>query len=159
MLGERAGSHAFAAWQNVGFFIWTARADDQTTEQFERAIATVSGRYPEGRSIVSVIAENVPPPPDRLRTLCVNLLTKPAPGLSCMVVVVEGDGFMSSTMRSFHTGLRIQSTRSFEYGVLDKLDELKNWLPERHLKRTGVRLSPVRLDGVAHELMQRAKLK
>jgi hypothetical protein len=156
ILDEKPGAFAFATWLNVALFVWTARADDEAAGRFERAIVKVSRLYPNGRSIVSIIGENLPLPSDRMRSACIDLLTKPSPGLACIAVVVQGDGFSASTLRSFHTGLRFESARSFEYGVFDQIDEVKTWLPERHLKKTGVQLAAAGLDGAARSLIARA---
>jgi hypothetical protein len=156
VLDNEPRAFLFACWKNVTILAWAARADAGVVARLKRALARVVGSHPGGRSTVSVIAEGLPPPTDEARAGFVELMNEHAGDLACVAVVVQGDGFSSSVLRSVHTGMRFQAPRSYEMGLLGSIEELEQWLPSRHVK-TGVTLEPRELGGVVKRALQAAK--
>jgi hypothetical protein len=71
--------------------------------------------------------------------------------VACIAVVAGGTGFWASAFRSFVTGLRWLAPRSFEIRLHGTIEEVARWLPAEHLKLTGVKLDPMRLQRLLAE--------
>ncbi len=56
-----------------------------------------------------------------------------------------GGGFWNSALRSAITGVLMLTPRSFPVRIHNTIDEVVGWLPDEHLRRTKVRLSPAEL--------------
>jgi len=63
------------------------------------------------------------------------------PSLVCVATVFEGGGFWASALRSIATGMRMVAPRSFSWRINSDIDEIVDWIPDEHVKRTGVRLN------------------
>jgi hypothetical protein len=63
-----------------------------------------------------------------------------APFVGCLAVILGGTGFWVSAMRSVVTGLRAVAPRVLDLRVHGKFEELLEWFPAEHLKRTGVNI-------------------
>jgi len=137
--------------------VWAAQADADEIERLKRALPAVVGRFPGGRSTVSVIAEGLAPPTQAAREKLIEILNENANDLACIAVVVSGSsGFASSALRSMHTGLRFATPRNYEMGVLANVEDAAVWLSPRHAAKTGVVLDPVKLVEVVARLQAAA---
>jgi hypothetical protein len=152
ILDREPRKFAFAQWRNITLLAWAAQADAAEIERLKRALPTVVGHYPGGRSTVSVIAEGLPPPTQAAREKIVEILNANASDLACVAVVVAGSGFSSSALRSVHTGLRFVTPRSYEMMVLGSVDEVGPRLAPSHAKKTGVVIEPAKLVEVVRQL-------
>jgi hypothetical protein len=150
VLDREPGAFLFGQWKNVTILAWSAIADAATIARLKDALSRVVAAHPEGRSTVSIIAEGLPLPTPEARAALIDLMNQNVQNIACIAVVIGGSGFGSSALQSLHTNIRSKSPRSYEMGLLGSVEELKAWLPPRHLKRTMVSLDPAELGDVVN---------
>ena len=148
MLDTEPGAFIFGSWKNVFVGVWESQATMPAVERMVRATNVVNDLYPNGRSTIHIVANGADLPTAEVRTHFVNALKKNAGQLACVAVVVGGTGFWTSALRSFVTGLRWLAPRSFDFRMSTTIEEVAQWLPAEHGKRTGVDLDPRRLAQV-----------
>jgi hypothetical protein len=145
VLDTEPGAFLFGSWKNVFVGVWESQATIPAVERMVRATNVVNDLCPGGRSTIHIVANGAGLPMADVRTDFVNALKKNAGQLACVAVVVGGTGFWTSALRSFVTGLRWLAPRSFDFRMSTTIEEVGQWLPAEHGKRTGVDLDPRRL--------------
>jgi hypothetical protein len=142
VLDHDPGKFVFTAWRNVSFFFWTASATPSAIARLTQATEPLYAENPRGVSNVHVVESDVGIPSPEVRELLLGQMRRRADRRACLAVVPAGSGFWASTLRSFVTGLRLVSSRSFEIGVHTSLAQVADWLPPPHFAKTGVQLDP-----------------
>ena len=148
LLDSEPGAFAFYAWENTTLIVWAAQATGAALERLAVISATMVESCPEGVSNIHIVAHGAPLPTPEARAGFVRLMEQYEAQLACVAVVLEGSGFWAATLRSVITGMRMVSPRTFPMRFHESIEEVPIWLPQEHLKLTGVRLEPARLSGV-----------
>lgn len=141
VLDDEPGKFVFSAWGNVSMFFWTAPATPDSMVRLARCTEPLYEQNPCGVSNVHVVESGVGLPSAECRELMADLMRRRAERRACFIAVPVGSGFWASTLRSFATGMRLVSPRSFAFAVHSSLQEAADWLPTPHFERTGVRLN------------------
>lgn len=139
---------SFWGWRNVDVIVWWAQADAAAVARLGQLTAQRRVQYPRGVSDIHVVKGNIGLPDAQTRQGLVQLMREVAPYMAALAVVVGGDGFWASTMRSLITGMRVLAPRSYDMRLHGKLSDVISWLPEVHARRTGVTLDPQALLAV-----------
>jgi hypothetical protein len=142
VLDHEPEKFVFTAWRNVSFFFWTASATPGAVVRLAQCTEPLYEEHPRGVSNVHVVESGVGLPSPEVRELLLGLMRRRADRRACLGVVPAGSGFWASTLRSFVTGMRLVSPRSFEIGVHASLAQVADWLPDVHYAKTGVQLDP-----------------
>jgi len=143
VLGADPGIVMVYGWQNMTFAIWRAPASASSIELLRRLGALLHERYPQGISSVHVLAPGQTQLPSAdVRAGFVRLINEHADWLGGNAVVIASSGFWASAMRSVVTAMRVLGPRTLELRIHSRLDEVAQWLPASHLKRTGVKIEP-----------------
>jgi hypothetical protein len=145
VLDHQPGNFVFSAWGNVLFFFWVAPATPESISRLAACTEPLYEQNPGGLSNVHVVESGTGLPSPEVRELLIGLMRRRAARRACLAVVPAGAGFWASTLRSFATGIRLMSPRSFEMGIHTSLEEVADWLPGPHFERTGTRLDRTRL--------------
>ncbi|HMI85694.1 MAG TPA: hypothetical protein VK550_16465 [Polyangiaceae bacterium] len=140
VLDSEPGAFIFGSWKNVFIGVWESQATMTAVDRMLRATTALNDLHPMGRSTIHIVAHGAGLPTPDVRAHFVNVLKKNADKLACVAVVVVGTGFWTSALRSFVTGLRWLAPRSFEFRMDGSIEDVAQWLPAEHLKRTGVEL-------------------
>ena len=140
-------------YENVSVLAWYAAPTVTAIEDLFRLGEPLRRQNPRGGSIVHVMRG------DRLtimdgpaRDAMVRVSNELGETTAGVAVVLAVDGFLASAIRSVITGLRVRSKHSFEYRLHARCEEVLDWLPAVHQKKTGVTLDPQKLL----EVLQRA---
>ena len=141
-LGSEPGAFVVYAWRNLAFVVWTGPATSANVGVLDQISARYRDQHPEGTSGVHIVRGGIPLPSTEAREALVRLSNDYAASLAAVGVVIGGSGFWASTMRSVVTALRVLGSRTFEMRIHGKVDEIVDWLPAVHEKRTGVKLEP-----------------
>jgi hypothetical protein len=139
-LEHEPGSCSVAALGNLSIVVWSGRATGPAIDLLTRVTERLIASSPGGVSGIHLIADKVSLPTPEGRAGLVKLMTMSAERLACVGIVVGGSGFWSSTMRSFITGLRLLTPRSFDLRLYGTVEEVLDWFPRAHEQRTGVHL-------------------
>jgi hypothetical protein len=137
-LDGEPGTNRIAVLRNVMIVHWTSRATGPATTRLADAFEHVLKTYPTGSSAVHVIADKVGVPTPEGRAGLMQIMTERADKIACVAIVVGGTGFWASTMRSFITGMRFMTPRSFDLRLHGTTAEAMEWLPVQSAKITGV---------------------
>lgn len=148
LLDVDPGRFRYTAWKNLTISVWA----DQATVEAARRVTEVSKRviaeHPEGHSTVVFILNGAPAPTPEAQAIFGELYNPTQSDLVCMGVVLEGEGFWASAMRSMILKLRMASPGRLTIRVQDTVDALLDWLPELHLERTQIALDRAELKSV-----------
>lgn len=137
-----------AVLKNVMIVVWSAGATATAAAKLDQATERLAATYPSGLSAVHVIPNLVSVPTADGRNGLMRIMSRHAKSLACVAVVVGGTGFWASTMRSFITGMRFMTPRSFDLRLHGGVDEVIEWLPNKHSKLTGVPIDATALARV-----------
>jgi hypothetical protein len=142
------GRFRFSVWQNVSITIWTAQATMQAGHRILKLSRELSRKFPDGRSQVMIVAAGAPAPDDATTELLKEIYDPNVSRILCIAAVLEGQGFWASGIRSRMTKMRIAAGNAMAMNTLDAVEQVADWLPEEHAKRTGVTLDPDVLTSV-----------
>jgi len=127
-----------AGLKNIMIVVWSAGATASAAATLDRATERMIATYPSGLSAVHVIPNRVSVPTAEGRSGLMKIMSRHAKSLACVAVVVGGTGFWASTMRSFITGMRFMTPRSFDLRLHGSVTEVIEWLPKKHSQLTGL---------------------
>jgi hypothetical protein len=136
VLDEEPGAFVFGTLKNVMVIVWHKQATAEALVRLSQVVAEVRAEYPQGRSSVHVVVQGAAPPTDEAQEAFVRLASDPH--LVCLGVVFLGSGFWASALRANSTRMAVQSGGKAILRHHETIEELAEWVPEEHLKRTGV---------------------
>jgi hypothetical protein len=116
--------------------VWWSQATGSAVQRFLPIVEGLSQKYPQGYSHIHIVKDKAGIPTPEARAGFLQLMSEPA--LGHVAVVIGGQGFWASAMRSAITGMQIMSPRAFQLRLHGSVSEVVASLPEAHLKRTGV---------------------
>ncbi|MET0342295.1 MAG: hypothetical protein ABW252_14925 [Polyangiales bacterium] len=162
-IAPRAASHAvvdrhadeYTVWgyQNVDMVLWT-RAP--TVTGIERFHALIPRRLSEaGASRLSVVHVGLASarlPSLDARSAFTKVARKWRSAIGALAVVVEQEGWVGSTLRGLAAGIVVLSGQRLTMRIASHVGEAAAWLPEPHLRETGVALDPAELYDVLTEI-------
>jgi hypothetical protein len=144
-LDSTPGKFAFFASQNVTIFVWLSAASGADVERAANAMRPRMKLYPRGQSHIHLVKSGIGLPTPEARAGFVGLMDQYDRQLACVAVALLGRGFWASALQGAITGMRMLAPRSFEMRMHSDLESVVAWLPDAHLKRTGVFLDPAEL--------------
>jgi hypothetical protein len=139
------GHFCCSVWQNVSILIWADRATKEALVRIQRVTKHMIERYPKGHSNVAFVLAGVKPPTPEARAIFTHLYNEGVSDLKCLGVVLEGDGFWASTLRSSITNIQLEATRATRLGQYTSIEEVASWMAPLHSERTGVAVTPLQL--------------
>jgi hypothetical protein len=138
LLDSEPERFSFWGWKNITVAVWWAQPDPAIVARFSRVTELRRQQHPTGMSNVHLIKSKIALPDAETRQAMVELMRELGPSLAGSAVVVGGDGFWASTMRSVITGMRVLTPRSYEMRLHSSIAEVVEWLPAVHARGTGV---------------------
>jgi hypothetical protein len=148
LLDAEPDRFAFWGWKNITVVVWWAQPDAASVGRLSRVTELRRTQHPAGMSNIHLIKGNIALPDAETRRALVQLMHELGPYLAASAVVVGGDGFWASTMRSVVTGMRVLTPRSYEMRLHSSSADVVAWLPQVHARRTGVTVEPDALRAV-----------
>jgi hypothetical protein len=145
VLGVEPGAFTVYGWQNMTFVVWSGPATTASVAHLDRLTVQTRERYPQGSSAVHIVRGQTPLPSTEARQGLVRLTNEYGDWLAAVAVVIGGSGFWASTMRSVVTAMRMLGSREFEMRIHGSVDEVVEWLPVVHFKRSGVQVDGAEL--------------
>lgn len=134
---ETAGL-AVAHWKNVAIHLWTGSPSTAMVMKLDELSPAFASAHPRGISSIHIIAQGTPLPEGDVRHALRSLTNKYAKNIACVCHVVEGAGFWASALQSFLTGFHFALRDPFELHICATLEMAARWMPEPHVRRTGV---------------------
>jgi hypothetical protein len=139
VLFDQVPGHVYMGhYKNISLVVWAGAADGATVMRARGISQHLVSSYPDGHSNVSFVLNGVAPPTEEARLAFNHIFDGRVSDLRSMAVVLEGEGFWASTLRSTVTWLRQAATTQFAVRLFNNIDEVAEWLPPEHEARTGV---------------------
>ena len=152
LLDADPGRFQYSIWGNVTVSVWTDQADLVAAQRVVAISRRVVQEHPEGHSTVLFVLTGVPAPTPEAAATFAKLYDPANSKIACLGVVLEGDGFWASVMRSTFTRLQVAGGGAMTLRVFENVEQLVTWLPREHALRTGVHLDPAQLTGALHAI-------
>jgi hypothetical protein len=142
VLDAEPGRFALHGWMNITLAVWTARVQVDALERLASASDAYSALHPEGLSNIHLVQHAIGLPDTRTRKRLVEISRGATPHLATVSAVVGGQGFWAGRMRSLITGVRMMVPGPFELRLVGSTEEIAEWLPQAHERRTGIAVDP-----------------
>jgi hypothetical protein len=152
LLDSDSDSYAFYTWQNIMIACWSKRATGPAIKKIARLREAMSVQYPEGASVIYLIADQAGLPTAEAREGVRELMDRFSEQRACLALVVFGEGFWPGAMRAAIAGVRLVARSKFPMKVCGRVEDVVEWLPERHVRHTGRRIVPSELLNVLQRL-------
>lgn len=145
----------YSSWQNLTLAVWVGQATGPSVRSLGEISREMVRRHPEGHSSVVFILDKIPAPTPEAREV-LDKVFHSRNDLACVSVVIEGSGFWASGMRSL-MGNSHRASAGATSTVLrlnTAINEVIEWLPAEHLRRTGVELDPAEFSRVLWQVRE-----
>jgi hypothetical protein len=140
MLDCEPGQFRYNSYRNLTIGLWAGQATLDAVLRVAQISERMREAHPEGHSSVVFVLAGAPAPTPDAQAAFAHVLDDRTTALSCTAIVVEGDGFWASGIRSAITQARLAAAGSVKLRVHDRIDELLEWFPAEHQRRTEVAL-------------------
>ena len=141
LLDHEPGHFAAYGWTNVLFLRWWQGGTGPTLERVGRVRERMAEQYPEGVSVIYLVAASAGLPTPEARAAIGQMLARYRDRRACLAVVFEGEGFWASAQRAAVTNMRMQAADESPLSIFSNLHELIAWLPAEHHKHTRIALT------------------
>jgi hypothetical protein len=145
VIESEPGHFSFGTWQNIVICLWYRQATGPAVARLEKVVARMSLQNGRMISSVHLIAEHAAMPTAEARTGFIRLMKHYADHLACIGILVTGSGFWASAMSSFLTGIRMLSPYSFDFRIFNTIDQIIDWLPDAHQRKSSTAIDSSRL--------------
>lgn len=114
---------------NVVMAVCVDAVSTRSLEQLLDVIREATRKFPEGVGVAIVLPRGAPVlTAKRDRELASKMIGQP--GVTCLTLVLEGDGFWAATARSILVGLSTLAQRRTPVKVLASIDAAASWFAE-----------------------------
>jgi hypothetical protein len=152
VLAERPHAYRFLRFRNVAINVWLGQPTAEAVAQLARLTDESARRNPRERiSSIHLLDPRVGLPTADARSALTQLATRHRDHLACVGVVLSGDGFWASALRSALTGVILLVPSALPTRYVANVAELAEWLPEEHQKHSGVAVDRAELLACLHE--------
>lgn len=144
-------NHRTGTWGPIFFVVWIGEVEVRTAQGIQGRLRAFANSLPGGRAVLFTVVEGTAPlPSSQGRTALSNILSFCSREVLASAVIMEGDGFRASAVRSVATGVAMLARQPFPHRVFRKIDEGAAWvcssLPgETEVTRAGIRGAVSRL--------------
>jgi hypothetical protein len=141
---------------NMTFSAWDTAPLVEHVEAFMAVAKNLSATY-ERNSNVSLVMRNTELPGAGARVALEELTAEYASKIHSVALVIDGDGFWASMIRSFLTGLHLLRGNGYRCKAFATPAEASPWLLPSHGADTGVSLSARELEAACEQIYQRMR--
>jgi hypothetical protein len=145
LFDHEPGQFYVGHFRNLSLVVWAGGADGAAVQRVRGVSQLLASKYPDGHSNISFVMNGVPPPSEEARIAFNYIFDGRVSDLRCMAVILEGEGFWASALRSTVTALRNAATTTFAVRLFSAIEPAADWLPAEHLTGTGVTVSTAEL--------------
>lgn len=145
------GRFRYSMWKNLSIGVWQDQANRDAAERVVAMSQRNAAQFPHGHSGVVFIMTGAPAPTPEAAEILGSLYKPGSTALRCIGLVLEGEGFWASAMRSTVLNMRLSHRSKMSVRVMEDVDAVAAWLPTEHVRLTGVELDPKTLRTVLLE--------
>jgi hypothetical protein len=140
--------------RNVTFSAWNTTPTAEHVHAFTTLAKQLSEVYPKS-SNVTVVMRDTELPGGEARVALEELTGQFAPYVHSVALVIDGDGFWASMIRSFLTGLHLLRGHGYRCKAFASAAEANPWLVPSHSAETGVNVTPREIDLACEAIYRR----
>jgi hypothetical protein len=153
LLALSPGEYAFYRFGNLAINVWTGQPTGPAVRRLSELTTESRRSCPEGISSVHWIVQGVGLPTPEARAELRQLATRDGDHIACVGVVLNGQGFWASALRSALSGVLLVGPKAlFPLRIYGTAEELADWLPVEHVRRTRTYLDRATLLGCIDEV-------
>lgn len=141
---------------NMTFSAWNTAPVAEHVEAFMALAKNLSTTY-ERNSNVSLVMRNTELPGADARVALEALTAQYASKIHSVALVIDGDGFWASMIRSFLTGLHLLRGHGYRCKGFATPAEATPWLLPAHIADTGVSLSAHEIEAACEQIYRRMR--
>lgn len=145
-----------AQLRNVTFCAWNTVPRVEHVEAFIVQAKALYATYPRSSNVTLVMRETELPGAD-IRKALEELIAQYASSIHSVALVIDGDGFWASMIRSFLTGLHLLRGHGYRCKAFANATEASPWLLPSHNTDTGVSVSTRELDAACEAVYRRMR--
>ena len=124
--------HRMGTWGPVFFVLWKGEVEPRTADRIQVGLLAFAQTLGGQRAaILTVVEKQAPTPSSEARAALSNVLRHGADAVIASAVVMEGDGFRASIVRSVATGLALVARQPFPHRVFARTEDAAEWLDLR----------------------------
>jgi hypothetical protein len=138
LLDAEPGHFGVYSWANIMIARWLQGGTGPTIERVARVRELMDGQHAVGVSVVYLVAASAGLPTAEARAAVGQMLARYRERRASLALVFEGEGFWASAQRAAVTNVRMQVSDESAISIFSNLHELVAWLPQEHLKNTGI---------------------
>ncbi|HTU56878.1 MAG TPA: hypothetical protein VMF89_00565 [Polyangiales bacterium] len=131
--------------RNVTFSAWNTTPTAEHVAAFTALAKQLIEVYPKSSNVTLVMRETELPGTDA-RVALEELTAQYAPYIHSVALVIDGDGFWASMIRSFLTGLHLLRGHGYGCKAFPNTAEANPWLVPAHNAETGVSVTAREVD-------------
>jgi hypothetical protein len=113
----------FIQWHDLFFLVDDGTISPTRYEVIERAMQEQAKLFPFGIACFTVLPPGTKPPPDDVKLVVKDVLTRLGPSFSCLTYIIEGTGFKGVTARASLIGMKIFAPRPYPIYVETTVQE------------------------------------
>jgi len=117
-------SGQFIQWHDLFVVIDDGSIPPTRYGPIESAMRDQARQFPKGIACLCILPPDTRPPPDEIKKMVKNLLTRLAPSLTCLAYVVEGTGFKGVAARATLVGMKIFASRPYPIYVETSMQDV-----------------------------------
>lgn len=137
LLASAPAVYAFYRFDNVAINVWTGQPTGEAIGVLAELTTKSRKSCPRGISSVHWMVNGVGLPTPEAREGLRLLAHRDGDHIACVGVVLCGDGFWASALRSALSGILLVGPKSpFALRLYGTGEELAGWLPGEHVRRT-----------------------
>jgi hypothetical protein len=142
--------------RNLTFCAWNTPPVAAHVAAFVGVAEQLSQAYPRS-SNVTLVMRDAELPGSEARIALEQLTAQYAGIIHSVALVIDGDGFWASMIRSFLTGLHLLRGHGYRCKAFGNAAEVSSWLLPSHSADTGVAISARELDAACEAIYRRMR--
>jgi hypothetical protein len=144
--------------RNLTFCAWNTMPTAEHVEAFMAMAQQLSEIYPKNSNVSLVLRESELPG-GKARGALETLVAQYASYLHSVALVIDGDGFWASMVRSFLTGLHLLRGNDYRCKAFASTADAIPWLLPAHNAETGVSITARELEAACEAIYRRMQLE
>jgi hypothetical protein len=137
LLASERAAYAFYRWENVAINLWASQPNAPAVQTLAKLTERSAQECPNGIASIHWIAQGAGLPTPEARAQLAEIAKRHDKHLLCVGILLRGDGFWASAVRSALTGIVLLAPRAYQMRFYAELTPLSRFVSEQVQQRTG----------------------
>jgi hypothetical protein len=154
LLASERAAYAFYRWENVAINLWASQPNAPAVEIVGKLTERSLLECPKGIASIHCIANGAGLPTSEARAQLAEIAKRYDRHLLCVAILLRGDGFWASAVRSALTGIVLLAPRAYQMRFYGELTPLSRFVTEQVQQRTGEAHDRAQLLGAVEQALR-----